>query len=399
MPKEKEQVNGAPKRNLPKKRNPEMTNPDHAELIKNRRLGQTTLGVKPGQVGTSNATKPENLGPFDYAHLRAPLPKDLDGSEIHAHHPSTPMPPRFYFLMRRSSDGFVSATGMFKAAFPWAKIAEENAERDYIKELPSTAHDEVAGNVWVSEHYAIELAAEYGITPWIVALLDESPIQQTNDEPKAISPPPRFKFTANDKPFLPPPNGTPARASTPKSRGRPRGTSPVKNASPAKSTKKPRATKKEKEADAVTAREASATLQATLEDAATVTEAPSEAVDGEKVMVEVESNVEKKGNTETTTTNVKIEMPTGSPELPLPENPERMIEEAKQMVSEAKKMNGESSTSARKRKAEEMDDDSDEAGDNELQPSKKARRLEEELKTQKVRSRAMACVAGVMALG
>ena len=42
---------------------------------------------------------------------------------------------------------------MFKAAFPWAKHAEENAERDYVKNLPSTAQDEVAGNVWVSELY------------------------------------------------------------------------------------------------------------------------------------------------------------------------------------------------------------------------------------------------------
>ena len=42
---------------------------------------------------------------------------------------------------------------MFKAAFPWAKHSEENAERDYVKSLPSTAQDEVAGNVWVSELY------------------------------------------------------------------------------------------------------------------------------------------------------------------------------------------------------------------------------------------------------
>ena len=63
-------------------------------------------------------------------------------------------------VQRRSNDGFVSATGMFKAAFPWAKLVEENSERDYIKELPSTAHDEVAGNVWVSEHYGTLQAEE-----------------------------------------------------------------------------------------------------------------------------------------------------------------------------------------------------------------------------------------------
>ena len=44
---------------------------------------------------------------------------------------------------------------MFKAAFPWAKHAEESAERDYIKTLPSAAHDEVAGNVWINEHYGV----------------------------------------------------------------------------------------------------------------------------------------------------------------------------------------------------------------------------------------------------
>ena len=63
-----------------------------------RRLGKTNLAVKPTQVGTSNATKPENLGPFEYAHLRAPLPKDLKGSEIFPSH--TPQQhPETYFLM------------------------------------------------------------------------------------------------------------------------------------------------------------------------------------------------------------------------------------------------------------------------------------------------------------
>ena len=231
--------------------------------------------------------------------------------------------------------------------------------------------------------------------------MDDTPIHNPTDEPnsKTISPPPKFKFTANDKPYLPPPNGVSARASTPKSRGRPRGASPVKNASPVKSTKKPRVSKKEKEADAVAAREASASLQATLDDAASATPAPSESVDGEKVTVAVESNVEIKGNTETTTTNVKIELPPNSPDMPLPERPEEMIEKAKQMVEEAKKIDGESSSSGSKRKADEIEDETDEAGDNELQPAKKARLLEQELKTEKVRNRAMIGVAATLALG
>lgn len=141
--------------------------------MKKRRLGQTNLAVKAGQVGLSNATKPKNLGMFDYAHLRAPLPENLEGSEIFQHQPHQSNP-EAYFLMvrkglatdnarggtdmfictqRRSSDGFVSATGMFKAAFPWAKNSEEQAERDYIKSLDTTGQDEVAGNLWIPEYF------------------------------------------------------------------------------------------------------------------------------------------------------------------------------------------------------------------------------------------------------
>ncbi|KAF6223801.1 hypothetical protein HO173_013132 [Letharia columbiana] len=401
------QINGTSERVLPSKRNPllapEKTQP-HSELIAKRRLGQTNLAVKPGQVGTSNATKPENLGPFDYAHLRAPLPRSLKGSEIFAPHQNQPTP-EVYFLMRRSTDGYVSATGMFKAAFPWAKHAEENAERDYVKSLPSTAQDEVAGNVWVSELYAIELAQDYGIVPWIHALLDEAPISQGTDDPatKAISPPPKFTFTANDRTLLPPPNGTTARASTPKARGRPRGTSPAKNASPGKpSTKKPRASKAAKEADAASAREASASLQATLDHTAPdgTSTAEPESADGENVKIRVESSVEIKGDTERgETTTVNIEMPTGFPELPLPERPEEMIETARAMVEEARKADGEGSSSKAKRKAEEMDEESDGSADNELQPAKKARLLGEELKKEKVRTRALLGVAATLVIG
>ena len=75
-----------------------------AELIERRRLGRTTLTVKPGLVGTHNSTKPENLGPFDYAHLRAPLPdkQKLKGSEIFSPHTNQPVP-EVYFLMVREA--------------------------------------------------------------------------------------------------------------------------------------------------------------------------------------------------------------------------------------------------------------------------------------------------------
>jgi hypothetical protein len=73
------------------------------ELLARRRLGKTNLSVKPGLIGSSNATKPENLGVFEYAHLRAPLPKDLKGSEIFPSH--TPAQhPETYFLMVRYHD-------------------------------------------------------------------------------------------------------------------------------------------------------------------------------------------------------------------------------------------------------------------------------------------------------
>lgn len=39
---------------------------------------------------------------------------------------------------------------MFKIAFPWAKLEEERAEREYLKSRPETSEDEIAGNVWIS---------------------------------------------------------------------------------------------------------------------------------------------------------------------------------------------------------------------------------------------------------
>lgn len=72
-------------------------------LVERRCLGQTELKVKPGQVGTSNATKPDNLGTLDYAHLRVPLPKDLNTSGIFLKQSNRKWPESYFLMVRGGS--------------------------------------------------------------------------------------------------------------------------------------------------------------------------------------------------------------------------------------------------------------------------------------------------------
>lgn len=53
----------------------------------------------------TSATKSENMGTFDYAHLRVPLPKDLTGSGIFSLTRALTFP-ESYFLMVR--DGIIN---------------------------------------------------------------------------------------------------------------------------------------------------------------------------------------------------------------------------------------------------------------------------------------------------
>jgi len=163
------------------------------------------------------------------------------------------------------------------------------------------------------------------------------------------------------------------------------------------SPRKGRTTKAVKEASAVTAQEANASLQATLDDAAS--RAGTESVDGERVTVEVDSAIEVNGDTEVTHTKVRVQMPAHSPDLPLPDNTEEMIAKAKEMVEEARKMEGESSSSASKRKAVELDDEEDGEKDAQLIPAKRARLLEQEVRKQRVKQRALIGVAATLAIG
>jgi hypothetical protein len=369
-------------------------------LVARRRLGQTDLAVKAGQVGTSNSTKPKNLGSFDYAHLRAPLPKGIMSGIFR---PS----PASYFLMRRSHDGYISATGMFKATFPYAEIVEEEMERKYIKTLETTSSDETAGNVWIPPQHALELAQEYGILPWIEALLDSAPIEinQTKEQsPKSIQSPPIF---LSPHEALAPPSPT---------RGRPRrSVSPSKTASPKKavgstrprkSTKAPSEEPSTKAASKTPARASRPATEAVAQlDSEAVTidkqeaEVEPEATEEPVVKVSVDTDVEVKDGVETTHTHVEVEMPVGSPELPLPEDTEAMISKAKEMVEAAAKGANIESSKTLKRKAEDIEvEEDDEEGAEVAAPAKKVK-VESELKKERVKTRALIGLSATLAIG
>ncbi|KAF2838931.1 hypothetical protein M501DRAFT_935188 [Patellaria atrata CBS 101060] len=396
------------KRQLPALRNP-LIAPEHTPqveiLVERRRLGQTNLSVRPGQIGVTPSSRSENLGVFDYAHLRVPLPKDLKGSGIFSLQKNNAYP-ESYFLMRRSSDGFISATGMFKAAFPWASSEEEETERKYHKNLPTSGPEEVAGNVWIAPEQALKLAEEYGMTTWIVALLDPEAIEPgTKDKKHDIATPP--KFVLPEKGALLPPQSANT-ASVRRSKREMRSVSPSKIATPSRkiaSPRKPRV-KKVAKTEPSAASIASSALQIALENGTEVSQATesvvSESVNGETIRVQVDETVEKNGDVETTTTAVKIDMPADAPTLPLPESPEAMLAKATEMVEEAKKLESSRSdtlkpTKRSKRKAEEVEMDED--GERPLEAPAKKAKVVEETRKDKVRFRAALGIGATLAIG
>ncbi|KAJ5620001.1 hypothetical protein N7510_003985 [Penicillium lagena] len=411
-------------RSLPKRNNPLILAeqaPSFEELLARRRLGKTNLAVKASWIGTSNATKPENLGLFEYAHLRAPLPKDLKGSEIFPSH--TPQQhPETYFLMRRSKDGYVSATGMFKIAFPWAKLDEERSERDYLKTRDNTSEDEIAGNVWISP--SLELAKEYKMYDWVRALLDPTDIVQSpSSAKKHITPPPKFELPESD--------AAPSSISASPSRRSRRSVSPSKK-SPSK-VRGSRAKKDVPPTPSTTA--ANASLQSALNmDAESVNETiesveedievktsgspkktkgrkskkdstvepeDKKAEKADKKKKKADKHDGEKEKTKTEKTTVSADAPITLPEVPSAEETKEMIAKAKGMVQEAIKAEGAAVKSAsakvtKKRKGEDLSEDEDE--ETGAERAKKAKLLEDKLKRERVRNRALVGVSAAFAL-
>lgn len=122
--------------------------------------------------------------------------------------------------------------------------------------------------------------------------------------------------------------------------------------------------------------------------------------DKDTVHVEVDSAIDTNGDIETEITNVRVEMPSNAADLPLPDSPAEMIAKAKEMVAEAQKLDGVTTKGSRKRKVEELvedDEDDDEIFD--VQPAKRTKMLEEELKKERVKTRAMIGLSATLAIG
>jgi hypothetical protein len=261
---------------------------------------------------------------------------------------------------------------------------------------------------------ALSLSEEYSMRHWIEALLDSAPIEKgSKDKANAhFQQPPVFDV---DNAILAPlPTHSTLRAST-RARST-RSASPSKMATPGRKIATPRKarttrgaaksdlTRAEDMFEPITPKAASA-LQNVLANGTEIDESvASESVSGEVkevvkdgvVHIEVHETVETNGNTETKATNVTIDVPHNHAELPEPEDPTKMIEEARRMVEAAQKSDVITSS---KRKIEEVVEEEELA---EGRPSKSARvayTTEQKLTKEKVTRRALVGVFAMAAIG
>jgi hypothetical protein len=256
---------------------------------------------------------------------------------------------------------------------------------------------------------------------WVRALLDPTDIVQSPaSTKKQITPPPKFEM---------PPLETLTELAPSRSRSR-RSASPVKS-SPKKtsSPRKSRQTRAAKESSVAASAAASASLQSALGTAASI--ADSESVDGaastngdtvhDQLLEESKPKKESKRGRKAAAAAAAAEekakasienklpddTPVSLPEAPAAEDTKEMIAQAKQMVEQATKVgpaDGEEAPSSaspkasKKRKPEEAADEEDKDGETSAQPTKKAKVLEDKLRRERVRNRALVGVTATLAL-
>jgi hypothetical protein len=238
--------------------------------------------------------------------------------------------------------------------------------------------------------------------PWVEALLDTRAIEKgTKDSNATITTPPKFKLPERDEMFPVPQLS----ASTMRKREL-RSASPGKAAGiPGRKIASPRKRKtKAAKADETPAKAASSALRNVTENGASssVEPTPSVTSEGTKddvVRVEITETQEIVNGVETTHTNVKVAMPADNPDLELPSTAEGVIEKAHEIAETARKLH-ESKSKSLKRKADDLEDEIEAAPETSaLQPAKKQRVLEDQLKKERVKARALIGITATLAIG
>lgn len=89
-----------------------------------------------------------------------------------------PRPGKAYSLRRRTTDGYFDLTHMFSAAFPYATVGDMQEKLACIKVLSSVTLCHLGNSTWVPAEFALELAADYQILPWVKALMDDALVKR-----------------------------------------------------------------------------------------------------------------------------------------------------------------------------------------------------------------------------
>lgn len=255
----------------------------------------------------------------------------------------------------------------------------------------------------------------YGLTIWIEALLDNQPVSPSERKRNITAPPPFYKDGVVPPPVTAADLAPPPLLATANTSARRRST---RSQSPAKRVQSPRkvrlnkanALAKEhplkgeplvlnglrgKSETSVAASEeeegaVAATTITTTEETIATTETTVEEITIKKeptVKVEIDNFHQTNGDVEVEKTRVKVEYPHDEANfLPIPENTEDVMAKAKAMVEESRRLDGELPT--KKRKAEDAAEDST---DDDLAPPqvKRSRVLEEQLKKEKIKTKAL----------